>query len=120
MDPLPELADVQDLLTGVLVLDVARLSDSAVAQIAALRGVSGSVTMLDLDIPTDAPNLALSSPARRSFAEAVVVGDSGEEIGGIILWASNERLSALEFYWYTDERPARLPRANQLVAAVAH
>ncbi|WP_245650624.1 hypothetical protein [Nocardia harenae] len=52
---------------------------------------------------------ATAGPASGIVAEAAVTDGDGAPIGELILWARDGLLSALEYAWYTDERPRCLP-----------
>jgi hypothetical protein len=46
-------------------------------------------------------------------SEATVIDDAGEPSGGILLWLDDHGfLSAIEYFWYTDERPTEFPRPD--------
>ena len=48
-------------------------------------------------------------------AEADVFDELGEPIGGIWIWLnSNGFLSAIEYFWYPEDRPTTFPHPNQL------
>lgn len=44
----------------------------------------------------------------------VQVDEASEPIGDIAIWVSEGRLYSLEYSWYTDEAPTRLPDLDQL------
>jgi hypothetical protein len=46
----------------------------------------------------------------RSF----VLDRAGETMGELLLWVESGRLSALEYAWFTDEMPQRLPLVAQV------
>ncbi|MFD3509304.1 hypothetical protein [Nocardia sp. NPDC058666] len=48
------------------------------------------------------------------FANATVTDNSGSPIGELILWVENGWLSAIEYGWYTDERPRCLPEPARI------
>lgn len=112
---------VQEVLARALTADGAHLTEPMRAQIATLRGVSGPVTMLELDIPAETPTLALpGGQSSGTYADVAVVDAAGNLIGGILLWIAEGHLSTLEYYWYTGDLPVVLPTADQLVAPPAH
>jgi hypothetical protein len=48
-------------------------------------------------------------------AEADVLDELGEPIGGIWIWLnSNGFLSAIEYFWYPEDRPNTFPHPDQL------
>jgi hypothetical protein len=48
-------------------------------------------------------------------AEAIVVDETEDPIGGILIWLDEHGyLATMEYFWYTDERPLDFPRPNQL------
>lgn len=73
------------------------------------------MTMFELDIPSETPKLEAGGP----IAESDVIDDAGNAVGGIMLWISDKRLSTLEFYWFSDERPNELPQTNRIVPSTA-
>ncbi|MGX1772547.1 hypothetical protein ACWIGW_10565 [Nocardia brasiliensis] len=48
------------------------------------------------------------------FASGGVTDRVGAPIGEVILWVEHGRLSAIEYAWYTDERPRTLPDPAQI------
>jgi len=47
-------------------------------------------------------------------ARAIIVDESGELLGELIVWVRSGRLSALEYAWVTDEMPDRLPSVDEI------
>lgn len=41
---------------------------------------------------------------------AYVRDATGEQIGELLLWVEDVRLSAIEYVWFTDEPPSGLPK----------
>jgi hypothetical protein len=75
--------------------------------------------MLDLDVPTRATRIDLPDGPYQGPHDEVrieVVSEGGEHIGGILVWIKAGQLSALEYFWYTDEPPTQLPSVDRIVA----
>lgn len=49
------------------------------------------------------------------FVDGAVTDPAGRPIGEVILWVEAGRLSGIEYAWYTDERPAKLPEPDQIL-----
>ena len=43
-----------------------------------------------------------------------VVNEGGAAVGGVMLWLSGGRMSALEYYWTSEQMPASLPAPESL------
>ncbi|MEW2547579.1 hypothetical protein AB0910_17700 [Streptomyces sp. NPDC047002] len=78
------------------------------------RWGTGSVSV-DLRVSGDAPASPVSSGV--APVEATVVDESGALVGEIILWTQSGLLSGLEYAWYGDEPPRRLPEVKRIVLA---
>ncbi|CAD5989888.1 conserved protein of unknown function [Agreia sp. COWG] len=74
--------------------------------------VGGSVTMLDLRIPDQSP-ISLAVDGVVPLSTQVVEGHD-EPLGELLIWVSGGRLSCLEFAWWTDDPPFRLPSPAQI------
>ncbi|MEV7607813.1 hypothetical protein AB0N65_20465 [Paenarthrobacter sp. NPDC089322] len=86
--------------------------DQLIEQASTVAVVGGPVTMLDL---RSSPDHAASAFTNGPIPVSVEVFDvSGSSIGELLVWVDAGRLSALEFAWWTDERPAQLPHPSQL------
>lgn len=72
------------------------------------RVTGGLVTMLTLDVAAG-PRVTLTDGPLTVRAD--VTDQAGRPIGEIIVWVSDGYLSALEFAWWTDQPPSRLPPA---------
>src|SRR4029453_4989360 len=77
-----------------------------------LRGVSGPITMLRLDIAPGAPKLPVADGPRTGF---YVLDDLGQLTGELLLWIEEGEPSTLECAWYTEEPPAALPEPRRVV-----
>ncbi|MFE9743184.1 hypothetical protein [Streptomyces sp. NPDC006477] len=65
--------------------------------------------------------LAVDEPVRRSQAHdgvapvsSIVSDDEGEVTGELLLWIESGKLSGLEFAWYGDLPPDRLPETAKV------
>jgi hypothetical protein len=54
------------------------------------------------------------------FANGAATDGNGAPIGELILWVDNGWLSAIEYAWYTDERPRTLPEPGQIAVLRNH
>ena len=78
------------------------------AQVGATKVVRAEPMWLDLEVSEDAPAVAeMNGPIP---VRAFVKDESGE----FVVWTTDGRLSALEFAWVTDERPASLPAPDAI------
>ncbi|WP_152031002.1 hypothetical protein [Agromyces aureus] len=118
----PSLAQVRRVLERTLIVTGGELTAAMRDQISALRAVSGPVTMLELDIPSEVQKIVRANGPYRSMsndAQVEVVDESGDAIGGILLWVEDGRLITLEYYWYTDDPPLELPTVQRIVCATS-
>ncbi|MDR6639603.1 hypothetical protein J2Y68_003264 [Paenarthrobacter nitroguajacolicus] len=61
------------------------------------------------------PDLAPSAfPGGPMPVSVEVIDASGEPVGELLVWVDAGHLSALEFAWWTDQPPGRLPHPSQL------
>ncbi|WNZ10885.1 hypothetical protein [Streptomyces sp. 11x1] len=74
----------------------------------------GSVSA-DFKVSGDFPIAPI--PSGVAPVEAVVVDDSGELVGEILLWVRAGVLSGLEYAWYDDESPSSLPGVNRIIVS---
>jgi hypothetical protein len=89
--------------------------DELLGQVASVEIVGGPLTMLDLRVDErTAPSALSDGPVPLSL---VVSGPDGSTIGELLIWVGNGYLSALEFAWWTDEPPGRLPSADLVQVA---
>jgi hypothetical protein len=77
-----------------------------------LRGVSGPITMLRLDITPGAPKLPVDDGPMTGF---YVLDARGQLSGELLLWIEDGEPSTLEYAWYTVEPPAALPEPRRVV-----
>ena len=47
--------------------------------------------------------------------EALVVTDSGDVYGELLIWVKNGRLEGLEFPWWSEANPTELPQVNRIL-----
>jgi hypothetical protein len=82
------------------------------AQVGATKVVRAEPMWLDLEVSEDAPAVAeMNGPIP---VRAFVKDESGEFVAELLVWTTDGRLSALEFAWVTDERPASLPAPDAI------
>ncbi len=67
---------------------------------------------VDLEVLPDAARV--SPAADGILADGAVTAPGGAPIGELILWVADGALSAIEYSWYTDERPASLPEIDRI------
>lgn len=67
-----------------------------------------------LELSVAAGSLRSSCPDGPIATPAVVMDADGSEVGELLVWVTDGFLSALEFAWWTDERPHALPVPEQL------
>ncbi|MFF0544112.1 hypothetical protein ACWEVD_03660 [Nocardia thailandica] len=67
---------------------------------------------VDLEVLPEAVRV---SPAKDGIlANGAVTAPGGAPIGELILWVEGGALSAIEYGWYTDERPVSLPETDRI------
>ena len=88
--------DILDLLLSVDFPGVANLRRQA-----ASLSAKGEGMIIDLVVSTDSPHATVIN---LTPVQAVVDGDGYD--GGLLLVVDDGRLSALEYWWVTEERPA--------------
>ncbi|MGW4848729.1 hypothetical protein [Nocardia brasiliensis] len=90
-------------------------ADDYLAQIPSARVTAtwgaGSPSV-DVSVPADVASA--SGVADGIFASGGVTDRTGAPIGEVMLWVERGRLSAIEYAWYTDERPRTLPDPEQI------
>jgi hypothetical protein len=108
------LADqVRAIVTAVIAAEEFDGKAELLAQVPRLRVVGGPITFL---------NLAVSDPSvpRSVLDHGPVPGQSwvhdeeGAAIGGLLVWVDEGLISALEYFWTTDEPPSTLPSTDQV------
>jgi hypothetical protein len=79
---------------------------------------------LDISTPVDAPPYAAGrmlsggrqiGPGCSVLADGSLPSSDSNFIGEAFLWLQDGRLSAMEYWWVTDEMPDALPRLDQLI-----
>jgi hypothetical protein len=107
------LDEVTQLLRGAVarssVPDLVNLTD----QIDEITEAEGPVTMI---------RLATASKSRAEIPDgplplATVAGERGDSIGELLLWLAGGLVVALEFAWWSDGAPTRLPDVSMLSAS---
>jgi hypothetical protein len=104
---------VRALVSFVIAAEEFEGKAELLAQVPMIRVVGGPITLLNL-VVTD------RSVQRSVLDDGPVPGEvwvrdeHGEAIGGLLVWVKEGLISALEYFWITDEPPSRLPSANQV------
>jgi hypothetical protein len=106
------LMQVRELLGRVLQQVDFPGQDELVRQVQSLDVVGGPVTMLDLSVSEQ--TLASPFPDGPAPFSAMVVDSAGTAIGELLVWVKDGRLSSLEYAWWTDSQPERLPSIDQV------
>lgn len=105
--------DVRQLVASVIAAEDFDGKPELLAQVPFVRVVGGPITFL---------NLAVQDIGVRRSAlikgcvpgQCWVSGEQGNAIGGLLVWVDDGYISALEYFWHTDEPPTRLPAVSQL------
>lgn len=83
------------------------------AQVEGLTYVDGPVDWLRLAVDRRYPASMAESPVPN---QPTVLDESGEPFGGLLLWLNAEGyIDYLEYHWFRDGPPTRLPTPDQLV-----
>jgi hypothetical protein len=69
----------------------------------------GDGLVIDLVV---APNLPAALVRERAPVEASV--HDGDDVGGLILFVEGGRLSALEYWWTSDQKPRQFPPVSAI------
>ena len=91
--------EILDLLLSVDFPGVVELREQATTVSAEREGM-----IVDLLVSADCPHAAV---VKRTPVQAVVDGDGYD--GGLLLFVDDGQLSALEYWWVTEERPDVMP-----------
>lgn len=78
----------------------------------AVRAWVDGLPSVDLDVPAFVSRAEI--PDGPLPVSARVHGESGDEIGELLLWVKDGALAALEYAWYTTEPPSALPVAESI------
>ncbi len=116
----PSLEHVRGVLVQAFTLGGGTSSAAVDEQISGLRSVGGPITMLHLDVPSDATKIDLPDGPYVGSAEGLrieVVNEAGDSVGGLVVWIEHGLLTSLEYFWYTDEPPLELPPISRIVGA---
>lgn len=100
--------DILDLLLSVDFPGVMELRQQAAFASAEREGM-----IIDLIVNAEAPRATV---VRRTPVEAVVDGDGYD--GGLLLFVDDGRLSALEYWWVTEEPPDVMPPLTAVGAPI--
>lgn len=95
--------EILDLLLSVDFPGVVELRDQAKSVSAEREGM-----IIDLLVRAESPRATV---VNRTPVQAVVDGDGND--GGLLLFVDDGRLSALEYWWVTEERPDVMPRQRR-------
>ena len=87
------------------------------AQIDSLTISGGEHTMLALSVDPTSPKIEQGSGPLS--LKAVVHGDNGEPTGELLLWTTDGYLSQLEYAWYTEQIPSKLPAVSQVAVTMS-
>jgi hypothetical protein len=108
-------AEVRTLLASVLRDASFAGRDDLLRQVAGVRVTGGPVTMLDLTVADVPP--CTSCPDGPVPLSAIVNDKGGEPMGELLVWVKDGYLSGLEFAWWGDTPPHRLPALSQVRVA---
>ena len=101
--------DILDLLLSVDFPGVAELRQQAASVLAEGEGM-----VIDLTVSAESPS---ADVVGRTPVQAAVDGDG--YAGGLLLFVDDGQLSALEYWWVTDERPDLMPPLTAIGAPTA-
>jgi hypothetical protein len=86
--------------------------DAVRHQAASVVVVRGPLTMLDLRVTgTVAASEFMEGPIPMS---AVVTDSADAAVGELLIWLKDGYLNALEYAWWTDDQPDRLPNPEHV------
>jgi hypothetical protein len=86
--------------------------DELLQQVDGVDVAGGPVTMIDLVVSAGLPAASVADgPIPLS---AVVTGADGNTVGEILVWVTGGHLSTLEFAWWSEQAPAKLPSADDV------
>ncbi len=109
----PLTHDERAVLTMILEAFEHPERQTLIAQVPFLRATASSIaTWTNLVADAAAvPAIDVDSPIS---VNADVMDAAGEPIGGIVLFVENGLISAIDFFWYGDDRPAIFPHPWQI------
>ena len=108
----PTVEDVRGVLRAVLTPAAFPGRDELLAQAGTAEVVGGPLTMLDLRV---GPGPAVSPcPDGPVPVSAIVVDADAAPVGELLVWVEAGYLSGLEYAWYSDEPPGRLPAPDRI------
>ncbi|MEU2038790.1 hypothetical protein [Nocardia niwae] len=105
-----ETSVVAKLLSSDAADASAYLAQVPFSQVVATWGVGSP----SIDLVVRPSAVRVSGSPDGIFAGGAVTDRNGEPIGEIMLWVENGWLSAIEYAWYTDERPHALPEPGRI------
>jgi hypothetical protein len=100
---------ILELLLSVEFPGAGELREQAAFVLAEREGM-----VLDLVVPGGLPRASVVS---RTPVQAVVDGDGYD--GGVLLFVDDGRLSAMEYWWVTEEKPELLPPLSAVGRPIA-
>lgn len=103
---------VRELLVFVLGQANFPGSNALRVQASEVEIVGGPVTMMDLRVPDHSPVSLLVDGVVPLSTQ--VVDDHERPLDELLVWVTGGRLSCLEYAWWTDDPPCRLPRRDQV------
>lgn len=103
---------VRELLSDVLGHVDFPGRDELLHQVMTVKVTGGPVTMLDLRVIEPTQPSALTDGA--APLSATVFDDAGTSVGELLLWVESGFLSVLEFAWWSDDPPERLPDPDRV------
>jgi hypothetical protein len=110
---IPNNEAIRSIVRHVLDLTDFPERSTLVAQAETLTYISGPITFMRLRVDSScqaARHVPSPIPSQPSVYTA-----SGEAIGGLLVWLSDEGyIDALEYHWVTDEPPTMLPQLDSL------
>lgn len=111
----PLTEQVRELLRHVLSEADFPGSDELLLQASGVNVVGGPVTMLDLRV--SGPILASVFTDGPIPLSVIVLDSAGEAFGELLIWVNGGYLSSLEFAWWSDDPPDRLPTLDRVRVA---
>jgi hypothetical protein len=113
---LPPTADaIQSLIRELLEQSDFEGREALLAQVDGVEYIDGPVTMMCLRVAQSfPPSSGVPSPVPN---DPIVLDETGEPIGGLLLWLDDAGyIDCLEYWWTTDEMPTDLPSPDRLAA----
>lgn len=112
LSPGGRLTDSLIALIAHLTAPLGETRNGVALQAAAATVLRASPTMLDVEVPPEIPEVALTDGPTPSQA---LVYDGDQLIGELLVWVRDGRLIGLEQAWYTDEPPTAWPDHDRVI-----